>query len=65
MAVVPKKAVRSLTMLISWEVWKERNNRFFNRKETPPTRLMEKIKAEAAFWATAGAKNLASIIPQL
>ena len=63
--VVPKKAVRSLTILISWEVWKERNNRVFNQKETPPTRLLEKIKAEAAFWATAGAKNLASIIPQV
>jgi hypothetical protein len=62
-AAVPKKVVRSLTMLISWEVWKERNNRVFNRKETPPTRLMEKIKAEAAFWAAAGAKNLASVIP--
>ena len=64
-AAVPKKAVRSLTMLISWEVWKERNNRVFNQKETPPTRLMEKIKAEAAIWATAGAKDIASIIPQL
>ena len=64
-AAVPKKAVRSLAMLISWEVWKERNNRVFNRKEMSATRLMEKIKAEAAIWATAGAKNLASIIPQL
>ena len=62
---VPQKVVRSLTMLISWEVWKERNNRVFNRKETPPTRLMEKIKAEAVIWATAGAKDIASVIPQL
>jgi hypothetical protein len=52
-------------MLISWEVWKERNNRVFNQKETPPTRLLEKVKAEAAFWARAGAKNLASLIPQV
>jgi len=62
---VPQKVVRSLTMLISWEVWKERNNRVFNRQETSATRLMEKIKAEAAIWATAGAKDIASVIPQL
>ena len=52
-------------MLISWEVWKERNNRVFNQKETPPNRLLEKVKTEATFWAAAGAKNLASIIPQV
>ena len=62
---VPHKVVRSLTMLISWEVWKERNNRVFNRQETSATRLMEKIKAEAVIWATAGAKDIASVIPQL
>ena len=39
-AAVPKKATRSLTMLISWEVRKERNNRVFNRKKTSATRLM-------------------------
>jgi len=59
------KAARSLTMLISWEIWKERNNRILNRQETSTTRLMEKIKAEAAIWATAGAKDIASVIPQL
>ena len=31
MAAVPKKAVRSLAMLIIWEVWKEQNNRVFNQ----------------------------------
>jgi hypothetical protein len=62
---VPKKAVRSLAMLIIWEVWKERNARVFNRQETSATLLMEKIKAEAGTWITAGAKDLASVISRL
>lgn len=58
MAGVPKKAVRSLAMLIIWEVWKEQNNRVFNRQETSAIMLMEKIKTEIGTWITAGAKDL-------
>ena len=59
---VPKKAVRSLAMLITWEVWKERNTRIFNRQETSATMLLEKIKAEANLWIVAGAKALRDVI---
>jgi len=59
---VPKKAVRSLAMLITWEVWKERNARIFNRQETSVTMLLEKIKAEANLWIVAGAKALRDVI---
>jgi hypothetical protein len=30
---VPRKGVRSLILLVIWEVWKERNDRVFNRRE--------------------------------
>ena len=62
---VPKKAIRSLAMLIIWEVWKERNARVFNRHQTSTTMLMEKIKAEANLWITAGAKDLGSVVARL
>ena len=62
---MPKKAIRSLAMLIIWEVWKERNARVFNRHETSTTMLMEKIKAEANLWITAGAKDLGSVVVRL
>ena len=59
---VPKKTVRSVAMLITWEVWKERNARIFNRQETSVTMLLEKIKAEANLWIVAGAKALRDVI---
>ena len=49
-------------MLITWEVWKERNARIFNRQETSVTMLLEKIKAEANLWIVAGAKALRDVI---
>nr|TKW33691.1 hypothetical protein SEVIR_2G256200v2 [Setaria viridis] len=58
----PRKALRSLILLIMWEVWKERNARIFNRHETSPTTLMMKIKDEASAWLLARAKDLAILL---
>jgi hypothetical protein len=41
---ISQKAFRSLALLISWELWKERNSRIFNRSESPITTLVSKIK---------------------
>ena len=58
----PRKAVRTLVMLVIWEIWKERNMRIFQHKESSALSLLAKIKNEAAAWAQAGATHLASLI---
>ena len=56
------KAIASITMLVTWTIWKERNARVFNNKSTPPPTLFEAIKGEARLWVTAGAKHLSFVI---
>jgi hypothetical protein len=53
-----KKSIASLLMLVSWEIWKERNARTFNNMSTMPTIIYDKIKLEARTWVLAGAKQL-------
>jgi hypothetical protein len=31
---IPFKATSSLALLVTWEIWKERNNRVFNHHES-------------------------------
>ena len=40
------KGLKSAIILITWEVWKERNAWVFNNKFAMPTVLFEKIKDE-------------------
>ena len=44
---VPTKALRSLLLLVNWEIWKERNARIFDRRESSTIALLTKIKQEA------------------
>jgi hypothetical protein len=60
---VPKKGLRSLILLIAWEIWKERNQRIFEHKETAAPNLMAKIKEEARTWIMAGARRLGEFLP--
>ncbi len=46
----PKKALRTLTLLVNWEIWNERNWRTFQHKELPAPTLLAKIKEEAKTW---------------
>jgi hypothetical protein len=57
-----RKSVASLLMLVTWELWKERNARTFNNKSTMPTTIFEMIKLEARTWTLAGAKHLGTLI---
>jgi len=41
------KTMRSLLLLISWEIWNERNGRIFRHKESSVQTLLVKIKEEA------------------
>jgi hypothetical protein len=60
------KAMRSLAVLISWEIWKERNARFFfwNNASTL-TVIITKIKEEVKFWSLPGAKALSNVMLQV
>jgi hypothetical protein len=58
-----RKAMTSLTMLVSWTIWKERNARVFQNKSAPPPILLEIIKNEAKLWVAAGAKHLRFVMP--
>jgi hypothetical protein len=57
-----RKAMASLTMLVSWTIWKERNTRIFNNKIALPTILLEITKSEAKLWVAAGAKHLSFVM---
>ena len=55
----PLRQIRTTTLiLISWELWKERNARIFNNSATAPLDLLAKIKEEGRAWFLAGAKSL-------
>ena len=58
-----RKAAASLTLLTSWEIWNERNDRVFRNKHAPPFVVLDKIKKEARLWVLAGAKRLGEIMP--
>ena len=60
---VARKAMSTLIMLISWEIWKERNARVFRHVAAPANVIIAKIKEEARAWCLAGAKFLGSVIP--
>ena len=64
---LPAKAVRSLTILVAWEIWKERNARIFDRRHNTTEALIGKIKEEARLWCAAGAKKnfVRSFLPPL
>jgi hypothetical protein len=58
-----RKAMASFTMLVSWEISKERNARVFQNHASSLAMLVSGIKEEAAFWCLAGAKALCNIMP--
>jgi hypothetical protein len=57
-----KKGVRSLTILVCWTIWKERNARIFYAKARSTSCLVRDIKSEANLWCQAGNKTLARVI---
>jgi hypothetical protein len=50
-------------MLVSWEVWKERNARVFHNHASTATTIITKIKEEARLWSLAEAKFVSNVIP--
>jgi hypothetical protein len=58
-----RRAMSSLAMLVSWEVWKERNARVFRNHCSTVHMVATRIKNEATLWASAGAKTLGNVMP--
>jgi predicted negative regulator of RcsB-dependent stress response len=58
----PVKAMASLAMLISWEIWNERNARVFRQYFSTSDMVINRIKDEAWLWCLAGAKALCNIM---
>ena len=56
-----RKGLKSAIILITWEIWKERNARVFNNTFTMPSTLLQRIKSESSNWILAGAKHLAEV----
>jgi hypothetical protein len=48
----------SITTLVAWEIWRERNRRVFCDKELSVSGLVHLISDEANSWVLAGARHL-------
>jgi hypothetical protein len=57
-----RKALASITMLVSWTIWKKRNTRVFKNKAAPTSVLLKTIKNDARLWIAAGAKHLSVVL---
>jgi hypothetical protein len=52
----------SLFVLVSWQVWKERNARCFRGSSASVAELLQLIKDEGDRWIQAGALGLGSLV---
>jgi hypothetical protein len=59
-----RKDLASFTLLVSWEVWNERNARVFKNKHAHPTVLFQNIKVQASLWVLAGDKCMSNLMPR-
>ena len=55
-----KKCFDSLVILTSWIIWKERNNRIFDRNQLTVAELVLHIKEEVDVWLLAGFKHISA-----
>jgi hypothetical protein len=56
-----RDGVSTLFMLVCWQLWKERNARVFDRRSATVAMVLDRIRAEADLWITAGARKLGSL----
>jgi hypothetical protein len=56
------KGLASMTLLIAWLLWKQRNACVFEGERPSTTHLLSQIHKEAALWAKAGANDLRVIL---
>ncbi|KAF7083940.1 LOW QUALITY PROTEIN: hypothetical protein CFC21_087660 [Triticum aestivum] len=58
-----RRPLDSLMLLISWELWKERNAQIFCNNAVPVGVDVARIKEETLLWSIAGARHLNNIMP--
>jgi hypothetical protein len=58
-----RKGLASMTLLIAWMLWKQRNACVFDGENPSANLLHSKIRTEEVLWAKAGAKGLRVILP--
>lgn len=58
-----RHGVRSMVMLTVWEIWKERNNRVFNKINRTPEQVFSEVQDEARVWIRAGNKGVEMVLP--
>jgi hypothetical protein len=58
-----REGLRSMVMLINWELWKERNNHIFNDAAKSTDQLFHAIQDEARMWIRAGNVGLELVLP--
>ena len=56
------KGLNSAMIVITWEIWKQRNARVFNNKYNNPMALFQKIRDKSKEWALAGVRHLVEAI---
>jgi hypothetical protein len=56
------KGMRSIHMLLGWEIWCERNRRVFRNKELAMSHLVTKIVDEINIWIGCGTKYLGRLV---
>lgn len=52
---IPNGPLKSLIILVGWELWCERNTRIFRHVATTLTTIIAKIKKEGLAWIKVGA----------
>jgi hypothetical protein len=59
-----RMAMASLAMLVSWEVWKQRNGRIFQNNASTTMMVISRFKEETALWSLDGAMTLGNVMPR-
>ncbi|KAF6984866.1 hypothetical protein CFC21_002813 [Triticum aestivum] len=57
-----RRPLASLMLLVSWELWNERNARIFRNTVVLVEVIVARIKEEASLWSMAGTRHLSNIM---
>lgn len=57
------KGLKSVLLLVDWEIWRERNARIFRGKEATTHQIINQVQDELGCWSLTGAKHVARLLP--